>query len=120
MMHIVTTHKNTDFDALASVIAATLLYPESIPILPKSLNPNVKAFLSIHKDLLQISTVDDINLTEVSRLTVVDVNRWERIDRMAGLEGQPDLEIFLWDHHFNQGNIQPDFQCLERTGATVS
>ncbi len=119
-MHIVTTHKNTDFDALASVIAATLLYPESIPILPKSLNPNVKAFLSIHKDLLQISTVDDINLTEVSRLTVVDVNRWERLDRMAGLEGQPDLEIFLWDHHFNQGNIQPDFQCLERTGATVS
>ena len=50
-MRIVTTHKNTDFDALASVIAATLLYSSSIPILPKSLNPNVKAFLSIHKDL---------------------------------------------------------------------
>ena len=119
-MHIVTTHKNTDFDALASVIAATLLYPESVPILPKSLNPNVKAFLSIHKDLLQISTVDDINLTEVSRLTVVDVNRWERLDRMASLDGQSGLKIFLWDHHFNEGNIQPDFQCLERTGATVS
>jgi len=50
-MQIVTTHKNTDFDALASVIAATLIYPGTVPILPRSLNPNVKAFLSIHKDL---------------------------------------------------------------------
>ena len=54
-MQIVTTHKNTDFDALASVIAATILYPASIPVLPRNLNPNVKAFLSIHKDLLQVS-----------------------------------------------------------------
>ena len=61
-MQIVTTHKNTDFDALASVIAVTILYPGSCPILPKNLNPNVKAFLSIHKDLLQISAVDDIDL----------------------------------------------------------
>ena len=43
-MQIVTTHKNTDFDALASVIAATLIYPGSLPILPKTLNPNVSLF----------------------------------------------------------------------------
>jgi len=47
-MQVVTTHKNTDFDALASVVAATILYPGTIPVLPKTLNPNVKAFLSIH------------------------------------------------------------------------
>ena len=119
-MHIVTTHKNTDFDALASVIAATLLYPESVPVLPKSLNPNVKAFLSIHKDLLEVSTVDDINLAEVTRLIVVDVNCWERLDRLTNLKNRSNLEIFLWDHHFNEGNIKFDFQCLEHTGATVS
>jgi len=119
-MRIVTTHKNTDFDALASVIAATLLYSGSIPILPKSLNPNVKAFLSIHKDLLRISTVDDINLSEIARLVVVDVNRWERLDRMADLKIRNDLEIFLWDHHFNEGNIAADFECREHTGATVT
>ncbi|UCG07430.1 MAG: tRNA nucleotidyl transferase, partial [Desulfobacterales bacterium] len=70
-MHIVTTHKNTDFDALASVIAATLLYPGSISVLPKNLNPNVKAFLSSHKDLLQVSKLDDINPAEITRLIVV-------------------------------------------------
>ena len=119
-MQIVTTHKNTDFDALASVIAATILYPGSTPILPKNLNPNVKAFLSIHKDLLQVSTVDDINLKDVTRLIVVDVNNWERLDRMASLEEKDDLEILLWDHHTSGGNIIASFKCQEPTGATVT
>ncbi len=119
-MQIVTTHKNTDFDALASVIAATLLYPGSVPILPKSLNPNVKAFLSIHKDLLQVGTVDDINQDQISRLVVVDVNCWERLDRMASLQNRSDLEIIVWDHHFNEGNINADLLRLEPTGATVT
>lgn len=119
-MHIVTTHRNTDFDALASVIAATLLYPDSHAILPRSLNPNVKAFLSIHKDILQVGTVDDIELAQVTRLIVVDVNCWERLDRMAELKSRENLEIYLWDHHQNQGNIRADFQCIEHSGATVS
>jgi nanoRNase/pAp phosphatase (c-di-AMP/oligoRNAs hydrolase)/CBS domain-containing protein len=119
-MQTVTTHKNTDFDALASVIAATMLYPGSIPILPKNLNPNVKAFLSIHKDLLEVRTVDDINLDDITRLIVVDINSWERLGRMASLKSRPDLEIFLWDHHTNEGNIKADFRCQEPVGATVS
>jgi nanoRNase/pAp phosphatase (c-di-AMP/oligoRNAs hydrolase) len=40
-MQIVTTHKNADFDAFASVVAATLLFPEALAVLPKTLNPNV-------------------------------------------------------------------------------
>ena len=119
-MQIVTTHKNTDFDALASVIAATILYPGSRPILPTSLNPNVKAFLSIHKDLLQVSTVDDIELDAVTHLIVVDVNTWERLDRMDALKGREDLEIILWDHHSNTATISAGFKCSEATGATVT
>jgi len=119
-MQIVTTHRNTDFDALASVIAATILYPGSTPILPKNLNPNVKAFLSIHKDLLQVSAVDDINLQEVTRLIVVDVNNWERLDRFLKLKSRDDLEIILWDHHTNEGNISANFKCQEPVGATVT
>ena len=38
-MQIATTHKGTDFDGLASLIAATLIYPDSIPVLPKNINP---------------------------------------------------------------------------------
>jgi tRNA nucleotidyltransferase (CCA-adding enzyme) len=119
-MQIVTTHKNTDFDALASVIAATILYPGAIPVLPKHLNPNVKAFLSIHKDLLQVSTLDDINPSEITRLIVVDVNKWERLEGMSTLRTRADLEIFLWDHHTSEGNISADFICQEPAGATAT
>jgi nanoRNase/pAp phosphatase (c-di-AMP/oligoRNAs hydrolase)/CBS domain-containing protein len=119
-MQIITTHRNTDFDALASVIAASILYPGSRPVLPKNLNPNVKAFLSIHKDLFQISDADEIDLQEVTRLIVVDVNRWERLDRVASLRDKEDLEIFLWDHHSNGGNISASFKCQETVGATVT
>ena len=119
-MHIVTTHKNADFDALASVIAATILYPDAIPVLPRNLNPNVKAFLSIHKDLFHVSTPDDVETSQVSRLIVTDVNKWERLDRLSSLRNRTDLEIFLWDHHTNEGNIEADFVCQEPAGATVT
>ena len=45
-MQIVTTHKNTDFDAFASLIAATVIHPGAIPVLPKQINPNIKVLLS--------------------------------------------------------------------------
>ena len=41
-MQIITTHKGTDFDAAASVLAAKILYPEAVAVLPKILNPNVR------------------------------------------------------------------------------
>jgi tRNA nucleotidyltransferase (CCA-adding enzyme) len=119
-MQIITTHKNTDFDALASVIAATLLYPDAIPVLPKSLNPNVKAFLSIHKDLLQVNTVDDIDLIDITRLIVVDLNRWERLDQIQSLKTRDDLDIIVWDHHASAGNINANLNYQERIGAAIS
>jgi len=111
---------NTDFDALASVIAATILYPEAIAVLPKVVNPNVKAFLSIHKDLLKIQSVRDIELSDVRRLIVVDTNSWKRLDRMEKLQAAENLEIHLWDHHADNGDISATWKCREVMGATVT
>ena len=119
-MQIVTTHMNTDFDALASVIAATILYPEAIAVLPKVVNPNVKAFLSLHKDLLKVRTVKDIELSDVRRLIVVDANAWKRLDRMEKLREMEELEIYLWDHHADNGDIVASRKCQEAMGATVT
>ena len=51
MTRIITTHKNTDFDAFASLVAATLIYPEALAAIPQTVNANVRAFMSIHKDI---------------------------------------------------------------------
>jgi nanoRNase/pAp phosphatase (c-di-AMP/oligoRNAs hydrolase)/CBS domain-containing protein len=119
-MQVVTTHKNTDFDAMASTIAASILYPEAVPVLPRQVNPNVKAFLSIHKDILKTSSFDDIPLDDVTRLIVVDINSWGRLGRIRGLKKNKNLEIFLWDHHSNVGDIKPTWKCQEPVGANIT
>ena len=119
-MQIATTHKNADFDALASTIAATIIYPGTIAVLPKSLNPNVKAFLSIHKDFFKVYTPNDINLEEVKSMIVVDVNSWERLDGLKVLKDKPGLDVILWDHHSNHGNIKTSWECQEEMGANIS
>ena len=119
-MQIVTTHKNTDFDGFASVIAATLLFPDALAVLPKHLNPNVKAFLSIHKELFLTHTAADVDLKAVDRLIVVDVNSWSRLDRMEPLKNRNGIEILLWDHHIEQGSIHASSSCIEPVGATTT
>ena len=42
---LILTHEHTDFDALASMLAASRLYPQSVPVLPRQINRNLEAFL---------------------------------------------------------------------------
>jgi len=70
-MRIVTSHTNTDFDALASMVACTCLYPGTIAILPSHIMPGVKAFLAIHKDLLRIRSRKDLDLDLVESMTIL-------------------------------------------------
>jgi tRNA nucleotidyltransferase (CCA-adding enzyme) len=97
-----------------------ILYPEAVPVLPRKINPNVKAFLSIHKDIFKISSFDDISLGDVKRLIVVDINSWGRLGRIEGLKKNKHLEIFLWDHHSNAGDIKPTWKCQEPVGANIT
>jgi len=119
-MQVVTTHKNTDFDGLASTIAASILYPKAIPVLPGQINPNVKAFLSIHKDILKTSSFDDVFLDDVKRLIVVDINSWGRLGRLRKLKEKKDLDVHLWDHHTNVGDIESTWKCQVPVGANIT
>ncbi|MBU1570066.1 MAG: CBS domain-containing protein [Proteobacteria bacterium] len=119
-MHIITTHKNTDFDALASMVAATVLYPGAVCVLPKTVNPNVKAFMSIHKDIFDMHSSDEIDLNKVKRLIVVDTNNWSRLGRMNALSKRDDIEIILWDHHKGDGDIKATWKCSEEIGANIT
>ena len=120
-MQVVTTHQSMDFDALASVVAGTLLYPDALAVVPKTVNPNVKAFLSIHKDMFEMHRVNDIDLSEVTRLIVVDTNKWSRLDRMGSLKDKPGLEVWMWDHHDPiDCDLNPEWQCRETIGANIT
>lgn len=120
-MLIATTHKNTDFDGLASVIAATLLYPGCIGVIPKMTNKNVEQFLSTHKTAFNLILPNEVVHDEITKLIVVDTDQWQRLDRMGKLADRQDLEIDLWDHHMTgTGDILPSWSCKEQIGSTVT
>ena len=119
-MQIATTHKNTDFDGLSSIIAATLLYPGAVAVCPKNVNPNVQRFLSLHKTSFDIILAKEVDSASVTRMIVTDTNQWRRLEGMGQLKDREDVEIFLWDHHLGIGDISPQWQCVEKIGATIT
>lgn len=119
-MDIITTHRNTDFDGLASVVAASLLYPGARAVIPNDLNPNVRAFVSIHKDHFAFRTPKEVDAGRVRRLVVVDTNSWRRLDLPKGLREQDGLEVVLWDHHGNFGDIRAAEVHQAAIGAATS
>lgn len=118
-MKIITTHKGADFDALASVIVAGLIYPDAMLVLPKSVNPNVKAFLAIHKDLFNLKYSNDVNPDEVKTLIIVDACHWNRVEGLQKLKDKDNLEVIIWDHHTGS-DMNPTWKCQEKIGATVT
>ena len=119
-MQIVTSHKQTDFDALASIVAATLLYPGSIGVVPRETSRNVSRFLSTHKTAFNLILPNEVDHDKVRRLIVVDTASWQRLDRMDKLKKRTDLEIHIWDHHALGGDIEASWACQEDIGATVT
>ncbi len=119
-MQIATTHKNTDFDGLASILAATLIYPGCIAVCPKSVNPNVKRFLALHKTAFDIVLPKEVDFEAVTRLIIADTNQWSRLDRMDPLKKKDGVEVLLWDHHMGLGDINPHWQCVDKVGATIT
>ena len=55
-MQVILSHEHTDFDALASMLAASLLYPDALPVLPRRLNRNVAGFLALYRNHLPFVT----------------------------------------------------------------
>ncbi len=119
-MDIVTTHKNTDFDGLASMIAATLLYADTVAVCPGHVNANVQRFLSLHKTSVPMVLAREVDPEAVRRLIVVDTSHWSRLEHRLQLGGKAGVEIILWDHHLPPGDIMATEEHVEQVGATVS
>ncbi len=118
-MKIITTHKGTDFDALASLVAGKLIYPGAEAVLPNVINPNLKGFLSIHKDVFGFYSPCEIDMDKVTELVVVDTNSWRRLDGMGALKKRKDLRITVWDHHLD-GDIAAHELHRESCGANIT
>ena len=121
-MTVITTHVNSDFDAIASVLAAQKLYPDSIVVLPGSNEKNLRDFfISSMAYLFNMKNIRDVDFSAVERLVIVDTKQKNRIGPLVELLKNKSLEIHIYDHHpASENDIVADFKVNEVIGATVS
>ncbi|MBW1994361.1 MAG: CBS domain-containing protein, partial [Deltaproteobacteria bacterium] len=111
-----------DFDALASMLAAQKLYPESLVVFPGSQEKNLRNFfIQSMVYLFNMADIKDIDLSRIKRLVIVDTRQPNRIGKLASILNRPDVEIHVFDHHPDMPNdIKGQYEIIETTGATVS
>lgn len=119
---IITTHINADFDGIASLLAAQKLYPGSFVVFPGAHETTSKSFfVNSMAYLYNMANIDELDLSLVSRLVLVDTKRKERIGKLAELLDKKNIDIHVYDHHpSSESDIQPNMEIHEPTGATVT
>ena len=106
---VITTHQNADFDALAAVVGASLLYPEGRIVFAGSLNPNVREFVALHGENLPIVNLRLLDQSKIRQLIIVDTAHAERVGDLGRLCGKPGVEVVIFDHHESEKPKLPSF-----------
>lgn len=121
-MILVTTHTNADFDSLACMAAARLLYPGAVCAFSGAAESLVRRFVEENEAALPpILSPKNVELSEVERLVCVDVSSSERIGPFASLlQGENPVPVDVYDHHPGAGDMSADREVVEEAGACIS
>jgi len=120
-MEIIVSHNNTDFDGLASMIAAKKLFPDAELVYSGKLQRNVREFMSLHKDTFNFRLARDIDFKEVTRLILVDTKGISRIGEVRGVLDNPAIEVYIYDHHpASADDIKGSLEVIEEVGAATT
>ena len=113
---LILTHEHTDFDALASMLGAHKLFPEATPVLPRSLNRNLREFLALYRSGLPFRQQEELPRRPVARAIVVDSTSFTTVRGM-----RPDTPVQVIDHHAPPPTREPGWEYWnEQVGATAT
>jgi tRNA nucleotidyltransferase (CCA-adding enzyme) len=87
-----------------------------MPVLPRRINRNVRAFLTLYHDHLPFVTYAELPKEPIQRLTIVDSQTLPSLRN-----AQDDMEVELIDHHPAGEGLDPTWTAhLETVGATTT
>jgi len=110
------THEHADFDAIASLLGASLITPDAVPVLPRLVNRNVRGFLALYGPDLPFVEPDDVPAAKVQRAILVDT---QSLPSMRGIT--PDTPVTVIDHHPPSGVLPAHWTFSgDRVGATTT
>jgi tRNA nucleotidyltransferase (CCA-adding enzyme) len=116
-VQLILTHENTDFDGLASQLAAWKLFPQALPVLPRRPNRNLRDFLTLYWDELPYVRYEDLpRRRDVGRIILVDTQTLVTPKGMTG-----DTAVQILDHHPLSRDLPPNWSYSgEEVGATTT
>ncbi len=115
-MQIILTHEQADFDALASLLGAHLLFETAIPVLPRRLNRNVRAFITLYGADMSFVDQRDLPSEPIEEIILVDTQS------MVSIKGaKPHTRVRVIDHHPKRDNLPVHWQLtIDDIGATTT
>jgi tRNA nucleotidyltransferase (CCA-adding enzyme) len=115
-MHLILTHEQADFDGTAALLAARLLQPQALAVLPRRLNRNVRAFLTLYGDALPFTDPDDVPRGPIERVTLVDT---QALPSIKGASSRTQVHVV--DHHPPAPQRDPAWTAdLQPLGSTTT
>ncbi len=115
-MHVILTHEQADFDAVASQLGAWLLDNAAIPVLPGRINRNVRAFLTLYG--IELPFVERRDLPR-GRIEVVSLVDTQSSITLKGMDAKTRIGVV--DHHPRRADLPSDWQVtVQPTGATAT
>lgn len=91
---VILTHEHADFDALASLLGAALLFPGTIPVLPRTINRNGQAFLALYRSSFPFIEPERMPRGQVEQAILVDTRTFNAVKGM-----DETTQFLLIDHH---------------------
>jgi tRNA nucleotidyltransferase (CCA-adding enzyme) len=115
-MHLILTHEQADFDAIGALLGAHLMQERTYPVLPRRLNRNVKAFLTLYGSEFPFVEINDLPVEPIESITLVDT---QSLVTLRGMN--PKTIVHVVDHH----SLRPDLSdqwniTLDQTGACTT
>ncbi len=119
-MNLIVTHSTADFDALASLVLAGKIFPNSVCLIP-SFSSSVYSFFCLYGNLFEnLKNLKDIDLNKIDRIIMVDTQYPERVPGLTEFI-QNHKNILIIDHHYPDEEVKLNAKRITKEiGATTS
>lgn len=120
-MDIVLCHRTADFDTLGAAVGITCLQPGTRIVLCGGAHPTVRDFLALYRDQFPLIEHRSVRGETLRSITVVDVQRRDRLGAAAAWLDTPQVKVKVYDHHLHgQRDITTDDVVIEAVGAATT
>lgn len=120
-MEVIISHVAADFDALASMVAASKLYPRAVMYFASSPTYNVREFLNLYKDYFNVEYPKKIKKLDITKMIVTDTSIPDRLGEFKEFFTNPQVEVHIYDHHSPTAeSVEGDENNIKHYGSTVT